>query len=122
MKNIGILLTFIIVSSVSYGQTSSESMDTKKYFYCELHCIFQKARSGGNYKVEVDFGQEQTKLFQDTKSRDEEVEKISNFSSKIDALNYLSEKGWEFVESQIIIMPNSMQGFHFFDLLRKLKN
>ena len=116
MKKIVLLLTLLIVSSISIGQTTTGTSTTTKYFYCELRCTWNNA---SKTKIVPDFGVEETSLFQDAKMKEAEIEKIKNFNSKIDALNYMTDKGWELVETQT---PFQEIGFNFFYLLRKKKD
>lgn len=40
--------------------------------------------------------------------RDEETGKVKNFNSVIDALNYMSEQGWKFVNAYSITHSNQI--------------
>jgi hypothetical protein len=120
MKNICFLLTFIIVSSISVGQKISDTQIANNYYYCELWCKFQQAKFGdGKYKINVDFGQERSTLFKDEVTRAQEIEKINSFTTKVDALNYLTDKNWVLVESHTYAPE---MGFQFFYLLKKRKD
>ncbi len=46
-------------------------------------------------------GQERTFL-QDDRMRNEETGELIKFSSMIDALNFMTERGWEFVQAYVI--------------------
>ena len=50
--------------------------------------------------VRIDFGQETANLFSDDRLIDENGELIE-FNSMIDALNYMSKLGWEFVQAYV---------------------
>jgi hypothetical protein len=91
-----ILLSALLCAGLyaAQAQTSSVTM-AKLYQYCQ---IFEQPRAfSTKLNIIVDFGQE-TKFFQDTRMRDEESGKLVKFNSLIDALNYMSEQGWEFVQ------------------------
>ena len=55
--------------------------------------------------VRVDFGQE-SKLFSDGTRITDVSGKIKAFNSMIDALNFMGEKGWEFVQAYTISVGN----------------
>ena len=50
--------------------------------------------------MRIDFGQETANLFSDDRLIDENGELIE-FNSMIDALNYMSKLGWEFVQAYV---------------------
>ena len=47
--------------------------------------------------IRLDYGQERNFWGGDTRIRDEESGKVKKFNSAVDALNYMSSQGWEFV-------------------------
>jgi hypothetical protein len=61
--------------------------------------------------VSVDYG-DKTGMFQDTRVRDEQTGKVEKFNSMVDALNYMSEKGWKF-ENAYAITTGSQNVYHF---------
>jgi len=101
MKKI-ILVAIIIMSSCFMfnirAQTPSDSTKTSKFVYCELigtpNLLSQKIT------IYVDYGKE-TELFQDTRMKDEQTGKVKSFNSMVDALNYMENNGWEFVQAYI---------------------
>jgi hypothetical protein len=68
--------------------------------------------------IEIDFGQED-KLFKDKDTRVKSAEgKNLDFNSMIDALNFMSKNGYEFVNAYVITISNQ-NVYHY--LLRKKK-
>lgn len=68
-----------------------------KFFYCQI--------SGSPYKllstqvtIKMDYGQP-TKLLADNRMRDPETGNLLVFNSLMDAMNYMVEQGWEFVQA-----------------------
>ncbi len=54
-----------------------------------------------NTTISLDIGQKRTFL-QDDRMRNEETGELIKFSSMIDTLNFMSERGWEFVQASVI--------------------
>ena len=52
-------------------------------------------------KVHVDFGQ-QFKFFSNHRIIDEDTGKAIVFNTMIDALNYMSARGWEYVQGYVV--------------------
>lgn len=83
-----------------------------KYIYCELlgtNANVGKALTGvsiGKDKVtiEVDFGQISSS-WSDQRLRGEDG-KPMKFNSMVDAMNWMGEKGWEFVQAYVITVGN----------------
>lgn len=69
--------------------------------------------------VEIDFGQENSYWTQkDTQLRDAN-NKLITFNSMIDALNFMTSHGYEFVQAYAVSMQNNQNVYHY--LLRKKK-
>jgi len=69
---------------------------------------------GTKLNISIDFGQER-KWAADLRLKDEEGKPIK-FNSMIDALNFMGNLGWEFVQAYAITMGNT-NVYHF--LLKK---
>ena len=85
------------------------------YTYCQIV---------GKYKflstdvvVSIDYGQGGG-YFGKNRIFDEVTGKVKDFNSMVDALNYMGEKGWEFVQAYTVTMGNS-NVYHYM-LKRKL--
>lgn len=66
--------------------------------------------------VQIDFGQE-TKLFNRDNVIKDENGKILDFNSMIDALNFMTSHGYEFVQAYAFNVSNSQNVYHY--LLKK---
>jgi len=115
-----IALTFVLLLTVSisatlYGQTTQDTAKASKYVYCELVGI-QKFLSN-KITLSVDFGEEKG-LFQDPRLRDQQTGEIQCFNSMVDALNYMGNDGWEFVQAYLATVGDQ-QVTHW--LLKKKK-
>lgn len=53
----------------------------------------------GKVVIQIDFGQERSWRAKDSMIMDEKTGKATKFNSMIDALNYMSERGWVFVNA-----------------------
>jgi hypothetical protein len=99
-----LLLTFTILnfSTVVFGQEASDSSySASKFVYCEL--VGTQKLLSTKVTVSVDYGEERS-FFQDTRMRDEQSGKVQAFNSMVDALNYMGNNGWEFVQAYIVTM------------------
>ena len=97
-----ILFTFLLsVSSIlCFSQVKS---DTTKYNYAEV--VGTSRLCSTKVTVQIDYGEERG-FFSDTRVRDEVTGKVAKFNSMVDALNYMGEKGWEFVQAYVVTMGN----------------
>ena len=66
--------------------------------YCEL--VEYEIPFSRKVNVQLDFGQE-SKFFADTRLVDKKGEVIT-FNSMVDAINYMSTLGWEFVQAYVV--------------------
>ncbi len=74
------------------------SLSAQNRVFCE---IVEQSKYNKKVKVIIDFGQEREK----SKNKQTIVDESGNpiqFNSKIDALNYMSALGWEFVQAYTI--------------------
>ena len=86
----------IILSALALVATLTLSAQTK--VFCE---IVEQSKYNKKVKIIIDFGQEREK----SKNKQTIVDESGNpiqFNSKIDALNYMSTLGWEFVQAYTI--------------------
>ncbi len=97
MKKLFLLLTLTFTIAASKAQESTELSKTEaKEEYCMIMAT-QKLLST-KVNVDVDFGQEWSFWENKRKITDENGKKMV-FNSVIDALNYMSSQGWEFVNA-----------------------
>lgn len=118
MKNL--ILTSILFISISlttnlFGQTNQDTTSVFKFVYCEL--VGTQKFLSTKVTVSVDYGEERS-FFQDTRMKDEQTGKVQSFNSMVDALNYMGNNGWEFVQAYIVTM-GQQNVYHW--LLKKKK-
>ncbi len=87
-----------------------------EYVYAEL--IGTRRAFSNNITVIIDYGQD-SKLFAVERIVDPRTGKPKVFNSMIDALNFMSENGWEFVQAYVASANNTNT---FFWLLKRDKN
>lgn len=85
------LLSLVLSATAHAGET-----------YCLL--LGQTRFLSNKVSVSVDYG-EDTKLFEDTRIRNENG-KVNKFNSMVDALNYMGKDGWVFVDAYAITVGN----------------
>lgn len=111
-----LLFLSIGFSTTLFGQTNPDENDDSRYIYCELVGI-QKFLST-KVNVSVDYGEERS-FFQDTRMRDEQTGKVQSFNSMVDALNYMGNDGWEFVQAYVVTI-GQQNVYHW--MLKKKKS
>ena len=102
MKNLIKLLTILslfLTSNLALAQEINAT-DAKPYVYCQI--VSSALLFENKFNVNIDYGQERNFLGIDLiKTADNK--KAVKFNSMIDALNYMSEQGWEFVQAYVIV-------------------
>lgn len=88
-------LIILLTSSVS----SAQQQDTTKYLYCEL--VGTAKFLSNKVTIKIDFGEERAFLG-DNRLRDEQTGRVKVFNSMVDALNYMGNDGWEFVQAYVV--------------------
>ncbi len=115
-----ILLSFVHITSV-FGQSLPDSLVSKKYVYCELSSV-NKAFKSFIYVV-ADFG-DNTNSSDNHIIKDEKTERNKEFNSMVDALNFMSDKGWEVVSVYTNVSSNNVNNITTSSstyLLKKIK-
>lgn len=100
MKKIIFILSIgllIVLSLSSKAQSSADSTHLSPYVFCEL---IGSSDINTKTKVVVDFGLDHPNR-KEKRLVDEQTGKIKVFNSMIDALNFMSIKGWEFVQAYV---------------------
>lgn len=115
-----IILTSLLVISIGltttlFGQISSDSTLATKFVYCEL--VGTQKFLSTKITVSVDYGEEKGSWL-DSKIKNEQTGKVQTFNSMIDALNYMGNNGWEFVQAYIVTV-GQQNVYHW--LLKKEK-
>ena len=95
----------VILSALLLSTNQAQAADT----YCLI--VGQSKVFSRKVTVTVDYG-EKTGMFQDTRLRNEQTGKVEKFNSMVDALNYMSEKGWHF-ENAYAITTGNQNVYHF---------
>lgn len=99
-------LALALAANPALGQSEPPVLQTgqnPRYIYCELVGIERLLSNKVN--VSVDFGQERG-WFEDTRLRDEETGRLQTFNSMVDALNYMGQNGWEFVQAYTAVVAD----------------
>jgi hypothetical protein len=102
MKNLFKLLiisSLLITSNLVLAQ-DIDAANTKPYVYCQI--VSSSLLFKNKLNVNIDYGQERNFLGIDLIKTDGNKKAIK-FNSMIDALNYMSEQGWEFVQAYVIV-------------------
>lgn len=120
MKKITLLFLLISISAFSQEKRSKEErqrdLDRKKsnikyeprdsLNYPIKYCLILATGKflSNEVDIRIDYGQNGS-IFEDTRIRDKNGKPI-NFNSVMDALNYMSNLGWEFVDAYAISTGN----------------
>ena len=110
-----LLLICLTVHATSVAQTDEPKSKESKFVYCEL--VGTQKFLSTKVTIAVDFG-EAKNMWKDNRLKDEITGKVQVFNSMIDALNYMGEDGWEFVQAYIVTM-GQQNVYHW--LLKKQK-
>jgi hypothetical protein len=117
MKRFLVFLIIICVSRECISQIKNEVQDTTKYVYCQI--VGTSRMLSNKVTIEIDFGQFRS-IWADNRLKDPNTGERIVFNSMIDALNYMGDKGWEFVQAYAFWMGgNSGNVYHY--LLKKSK-
>lgn len=111
-----IFFTLALVLSVGLANAQSDSTNAASYNFCLL--VGMQKPFSTKIIVTVDFGEERSFFQGNPAIRDEATGKIKSFNSMVDALNFMSQKGWEFIQAYTVTMGSS-DVYHW--LLRKKK-
>lgn len=108
MKKIflAIVLVLSMICTAKAQDAVNEPQQNEKYTYCEI--VGTSNFTHTKVTVDIDFGQEINFWTQHEQRalKDENGNQIK-FNSMIDALNYLGDKGWIFVQAYAITVGNT---------------
>lgn len=94
MKKLILLSTFALISLTAYSQT--DSLPTVKTIYCELVGLY----AYGSIIVTIDIGEDKGFWgLHGAYLKDTQTGKPMKFNGMVDAMNYMSDHGWEFVQA-----------------------
>lgn len=88
---------------VNRAKAQDEQPSKRKEEYCEIVGTTQLFST--KLVISIDYGQER-KWFQDNRAKDAEGN-VKKFNSMIDAINYMTEEGWTFVNAFPVTMGNT---------------
>jgi len=108
---------FTAIAALFIFAASAQTPDTAKFEYCYMSAV-NKALSATKVTIFVDFGQE-TSVWKDNRTKDEETGKVATFTTIIDALNYLGEQGWELFQAIPVTSLGGGNIYHFYMKRRK---
>ena len=107
-------LFIVLLLHCSFLSMSQDAI-VPDFAFCEL--IGRKKDFSMQTSVSIDFGQKRT-FMQDDRIRIEETGELIRFNSMIDALNFMTEKGWKFVQAYVITVGSD--NFKHWILKRRL--
>lgn len=97
MKKLLIIIVLALAIPL-YGQDTTHIKSNDSFLYAELKGFVRPFSDKVN--VTIDFGQNTT-FFEDKRLRDESG-KVITFNSMVDAMNWMGEQGWEFVQAYVV--------------------
>lgn len=104
MKKLLLLVSFLILGLSAFAQDYTPAInDTPvppkdSYIYCQI--VGVSKLMSNKLVIMIDFGQE-AKFFSDQRLRDENGKPIV-FNSMVDAMNWMGNDGWEFVQAYVV--------------------
>jgi hypothetical protein len=119
MKNFIILsffMLFVIAVTAQDQSTNQTQSDTTIYVYCQI--VGTGRLMSNKVTIEIDFGQFRS-IWTDNRLKDPVTGNRIIFNGMIDALNYMGNLGWEFVQAYAFSQGNNPPVFHY--LLKKSK-
>lgn len=110
-----IILVLFIIPTILIGQVKIDSLSNKT-IYCEI--VGTKKMFSQDVVVSIDYGQKKTFWNWEKSMITDSVGNVSSFNSMIDAMNYMSSKGWSFVQAYTVTLGNQ-NVYHY--LLTRIK-
>ena len=121
MKKTFLFLVIFLSAIPVFCQEKSINGRTNKFYYCEI--VGTSKIMGKNLTVKIDFGQSK-KFLADNRYKDPSTGKPFVFNSIIDALNFMGNEGWEFVQeyTEGEAQTGSIYHFMFKKIAEQLEN
>ena len=110
MKKLILFFILVVTTTLIFAQ------DSVKYDYCEI--VGTSRLLSNKVTVEIDFGQK-TKFFSDNRYKDESGKSVV-FNSMIDAMNFMGNQGWDFVQAYAVTVNSNSLVYHY--VLKKKTN
>lgn len=113
-------ISFVLVVALSYTGFSQNQLperminDTTEYIYCQI--VGTGKLLSNKVTIEIDFGQFRS-IWEDNRLKDPVTGNKIVFNGMIDALNYMGNNGWEFVQAYAFSTNNGPNVYHY--LLKK---
>jgi hypothetical protein len=105
----------IAVKTIVKDTTTKKDYARTKYVYCEI--VGTAKFFSDQVTINIDYGQEKGYWEQDRIKDDNG--KVKLFNSMIDALNFMGDQGWEFVQAYAVTEGNTGKVYHY--LLKRSK-
>jgi hypothetical protein len=124
MKKVFVIIVAMLLSGVAYSQTVN-GVALKDLNVDYVMIVGQGKVFSNKVSIEIDFGQETSvwKGGKEMKLLDENGKKVE-LNSMIDALNFMSAVGYEFINAYAITVDNGLSGkqnvYHY--ILKKIKD
>ncbi len=114
MKNkvLYFIVLFVLLTVTVSAQEVNQQKKTHT-IYCEL---VGTQKLSGKVRVDVDFGQEggrYSHFFSNANTLVDENGKAIDFNSMVDAMNFMGEKGWVFVQAYVVSTGNTGGVYHW---------
>ena len=95
----------ILVLALTIHMAGAQEPADTSFFYAYAELVGTQKFLSRQVLVEVDFGQER-KFFSNNLIVDPSTGKVRDFNSMVDAMNFMGENGWEFVQAYVVTAGN----------------
>jgi hypothetical protein len=112
MKKFLLLSVFMVISTILFSQSENipQQRDTTKYIYCQI--VGTGRLLSNKVTIEIDFGQFRS-IWTDNRLKDPTTGDRIIFNGMIDALNYMANMGWIFVQAYAFSQGNNPPVYHY---------
>lgn len=100
LTSIFIFASQVFAQDVTFATNDTENPLKESYIYCQI--VGTSKFMSNKLVVTIDFGQE-AKFFSDQRLRGEDGKPIV-FNSMVDAMNWMGNDGWEFLQAYVVTM------------------
>jgi hypothetical protein len=101
-----IKILFLMIA-VFVGRLSAQT-DTASTYFAYAQILGSQKILSNKVNVIIDYGQDR-KWFSNHTMVDKDGKTI-DFASMVDAMNYMGEQGWEFVQAYVVTVPSGLGG------------
>lgn len=120
IKKLVLIIGMTILPFFIYAQADSQRENPEyRDVFCQI--IVEQKFMSSKMKMSVDYGLESSSWVGSFgKVRDEQSGKVKKFNSQVDALNYMTEEGWTYVSSMVLMNQSALGAtYAFYYLLRR---